>query len=95
MSNATVAEFPLTLPLPGKNKDLIEEAASLTGQSLTDFAITTLLKEAAAVVKTHRQIRLSNRDRDLFLALLETDDEPSETLKRAAEKYKQQMGESV
>lgn len=25
MSNATVAEFPLTLPLPGKNFDLVPE----------------------------------------------------------------------
>lgn len=93
MSNATVAELPITLPLLGKNRNLIEEAASITGQSLTDFAISTLVKEAAVVVKTHRQIRLSNRDRDLFLAMLEADDEPSETLKQAAREYKQRIGE--
>lgn len=93
MSNATVAELPTTLPLLGKNRNLIEEAASITGQSLTDFAISTLVKEAAVVVKTHRQIRLSNRDRDLFLAMLEADDEPSETLKQAAREYKQRIGE--
>jgi uncharacterized protein (DUF1778 family) len=40
-------------------------------------------------VPHHQQVRtLSDRDRDLFLALLDSDEEPSEALKNAAEDYK-------
>ena len=34
-------------------------------------------------------IRLSNRDRDLFLSLLDSDAQPNEALRLAAEKYKE------
>jgi uncharacterized protein (DUF1778 family) len=69
-------------------KEMVERAAIASGQSLTDFAIQTLVARASEVLH-HQQVRtLSDRDRDLFLALLDSDEEPNEALKKAAEDYK-------
>jgi uncharacterized protein (DUF1778 family) len=91
--NLTIAapqpELHLNLPLIGHTKELIEEAALLIGQSLSDFILATAVKEATKVIEKHRQISFSNRDRDLFLALLDTDDEPNAALKEAVEHYRQ------
>ena len=41
----------------------------------------------------HRTITFSNRDFDVFLAAIESEDAPNEALKRAAERYQQRRGD--
>ena len=41
------------------------------------------------------EIRLSDRDRDIFLAMLDSDEEPNEALKQAAEEYKKRIREGT
>ena len=77
----------LNLRLPGEVKHIIEQAAALTGKSLTGFAAAALQREAERVVQEARIIHLSNDDFDRFVASLETDNEPNETFRHAAEKY--------
>ena len=78
----------LDVRLPQQNKDLIEEAAALTGQSVSDYVVLTLVQRSGEVLEQHRNICLSNRDRDRFLRMLEADGKPNEALKRAAKKFK-------
>lgn len=78
--------------LPVDMKEVVERAAVASGQSLTDFAIQALVTKANEVLE-HQHVRtLTDRDRDIFLALLDSDEGPNEALRSAAEDYKQYMG---
>lgn len=79
--------------LPAELKQTIEEAATLAGQTVSDFAISVLAVNSRQVVKEHDQTLLSNRDRERFMALLDqTDAKPNKTLSAAARRYKKKVG---
>lgn len=69
--------------LPNDIKDVIERAAIASGQSITDFAIQTLVRTANEVLERQQARTLSDRDRDIFLALLDDEMEPNEALRSA------------
>ena len=69
-------------------KEVIERAAAVSGQSVSDFALSALYRTAKEVLEREQTTRLSNRDRDIFLAMLDSDAKPNEALKRAAKRYK-------
>ena len=92
-SAAGKSDSRLNVRLPGDLKRTIEEAAAELGQSVSDFAVSTLVREAREVVRQSQQTRLSNRDRDLFLKVLEdADAKPNEALKAAARSYRKRLG---
>jgi uncharacterized protein (DUF1778 family) len=69
-------------------KEVIEQAAAVSGQTLSDFAVSALYRTAKEVLEREQTTRLSNRDRDVFLAMLDSDSKPNNALKRAAKRYK-------
>jgi uncharacterized protein (DUF1778 family) len=69
--------------LPSEAKEKIERAAVASGLSVTDFAVHALVNTADEVLERQQTRRLSDRDRDVFLALLDADDDPNEALKSA------------
>ena len=69
-------------------KEVIERAAAVSGQSVSEFAVSTLYRSAKEVLEKEQVTRLSNRDRDIFLALIDSDAKPNDALKRAAKRYK-------
>ena len=81
----------LNFRLPPEAKEKIERAAVVSGLTVTDFAIHALSVAADEVIETHRMRTLSNRDRDLFLALLDGDQKPNAALKKAAKDYQRYM----
>ncbi|MEJ7617043.1 MAG: DUF1778 domain-containing protein [Pyrinomonadaceae bacterium] len=81
----------LNFRLPTEVKDVIERAAVVSGLTVTDFAINALVNSAHEVLEQHQTRTLSDRDRDVFLALLDSDQEPNEALKKAAKDYKRHM----
>jgi uncharacterized protein (DUF1778 family) len=72
-------------------KELIEQAASLLGMSLTQFAKTAMIDRAQEVVRQRTVTVLSDRDRDIFLAALDADVKPNAAARRAAKHYKKLM----
>ncbi len=74
--------------LPQEAKEVIERAALASGLTMTDFAISSLLQSAHEALERLAQRQLSDRDRDLFLKILDEDVEPNEALKQAAHRYK-------
>lgn len=79
----------LNFRLPSRLKRTIEQAAAQTGQSVSDFAISTLVRSAQEVMEQSTETRLSDRDRDLFLAMLDdVDARPNDALAEAAKRYK-------
>jgi uncharacterized protein (DUF1778 family) len=82
----------LQLRLAADLKREIEEAAAHLGQSVSEFAISTLVQVARDVNEQQKITKLTNRDRDIFLAMLDdVDREPNKALIEAAEFYKRHM----
>lgn len=84
-------EERINFRLEAHHKRLIEEAARITGQSVTSFALSTLTRSAQEIVERFGRTTLSDRDRDMFLALLDADDEPAPALLAAVEDYKNRI----
>lgn len=76
--------------LPAHVKQTIRQAAAHAGQSLTDFALSTLASKAEAMIQQHEKTVLTRRDRDLFLKMLDQSS-PNQALQDAARVYKQQV----
>ncbi len=90
---ATKADARINVRLPNELKKTIEEAAATLGQSVSEFAVSTVVREARQVLQDARVTRLSNRDRERFLAALDTADaRPNEALKAAAKRYRKRHG---
>lgn len=78
--------------LASQAKAVIEEAAALTGQSLSDFAVSTLLERATQVLNAKRIRPLSERDARTFLSVLDSEQPPNQALREAAARYKKNYG---
>ena len=83
--DVTVAEgvARINFRLPTDIKDVIERAALVSGQTMTDFAIQTLVRTAHEVLERQQARTLSERDRDIFLTMLDDESEPNEALRSA------------
>jgi len=77
----------LEMRLERRAKDLIERAAALTGQTMTNFAVSNLVESALETIERHEQRLLSDRDRDRFLAALDRPAKPLPSLKKAARQH--------
>lgn len=87
---ATKADARINVRLSGELKRTIEEAAAALGQSVSEFAVGTVVQEARRVLREVEATRLSNQDRDRFLAALEASDaRPNANLRAAAKRYRQ------
>ena len=75
-----------------EHKSLIERAASAQGQTVSSFAISTLLKAAEEAIRGETTRTLSARDAQTFLAMLEAPGKPNAALKAAAKRYRAQRG---
>jgi uncharacterized protein (DUF1778 family) len=78
----------LSIRLNPQAKERIEQAAVISHQSVTDFVVTSLLRASEEALERQQMIRLTNRDRDLFLAGLESDIHPNRALRKAATRFK-------
>ncbi|MDQ3801569.1 MAG: DUF1778 domain-containing protein [Acidobacteriota bacterium] len=85
--NKTRLDFRVSV----ESKAIIEQAASLSGQTVSDFAVSTLIKSAQEVISQNRQTKLSLRDQELFLQMLESEDEPNTALENALKTYKKKV----
>lgn len=81
----------LDIRLKPDTKELIQQAAELRNQTVTQFVVTTLSEEAGKVVAEHTRTSLSDRDRDLFLKLLDAPPAPNKALRKAAADYRKRL----
>jgi uncharacterized protein (DUF1778 family) len=81
----------LVARLSTEQKDLIEQAAGILGVSVSAFVTSTLVRQAQEVVESSMLIRLSNRDRDAFLAALDNPPEPNAKLRKAFRDHARQV----
>ena len=83
----------IDLRVPVDQKRLIEQAACLSGQTVSGFILNLTLRHAREVVHENAVIELSQRDWDSLLAALDdTEAKPSPALLRAAKRHKELFG---
>lgn len=75
-----------------EDKALIEKAARLAGQTLSKFAVPTLVERAREVIATHTSTQATARDWETINRLLASDEKPSRRLRLAARRYKKRKG---
>lgn len=96
MSSVVKSDARINVRLPQELKETIEQAASALGQSVSEFTVSTVVREAREVLQEVQMTRLTNRDRDLFLSALdELDRRPNQALQLAASRYQQRFGKST
>ncbi len=61
----------LELRLTSEQKLKIEQAAALSGRSVTDFSVPLLVREASEVIRVERDLRLSKKSWDAFNEILD------------------------
>jgi uncharacterized protein (DUF1778 family) len=89
---SSAGDDELSLTLPTEAKRAIEQAAALAGQSVSEFAVSTLLSTAEMLVAGWNRTVLTKRDREAFIALLnDADAGPNEALAAAALRYKKRL----
>ncbi|HLG20233.1 MAG TPA: DUF1778 domain-containing protein [Bdellovibrionota bacterium] len=73
-------------------KKTLQKAADLLGSDLSKFILASSVERARKILAEQEIIRLSNRDRDLFLKTLEAPPAPSPALQKTFERYKKTIG---
>lgn len=92
MATAAKSNARINVRLPNELKLTIERAAAELGQTVSEFTVSAVVREARQVLQDAHVTRLSNRDRDAFLAALEAADvRPNKALTAAARRYKKSL----
>ncbi len=87
MPNTEQTISRLNFRLSFELKEKIERAATVSGVTVTDFAINALVNSAEEVLDKHQTRTLSDRDRDLFLEMLDSSRKPNEALRAAVKAH--------
>ena len=88
MARTTKNDARLDFRLFRQAKKTLEEAAALTGQTLSGFAVSTLPERARQILDTQHIRSLSERDARIFLSVLDKE-QPNRALREAAAWYKE------
>lgn len=75
--------------VPHEVYETLCRAAELTGATVNQFLVQAALKEAQQVIEREEVIRLSPRDWNWLLDLMENPPEPNARLTAALERYRQ------
>lgn len=78
--------------LTQEQKELLLEAAQMSGFSLTEFVVASALEAAKRMIQEQAVLKLSKQDREVFVNALLNPPEPGEKLRDSAKRYKQRMG---
>lgn len=76
----TVKDRRREVRISASDDDLLAEAASLAGVSVSEFLLERALSDAAALVEAHRTIRLSEDHYRAFLEVLDSPARPPKAL---------------
>ncbi len=68
-------------------KHQLELAAEISGRNVSDFVVSSALKEARRTIEDSERMRLTDRDRAVFMDALSNPPAPNEALKSAAARY--------
>ncbi|MFZ4076638.1 MAG: DUF1778 domain-containing protein [Legionellaceae bacterium] len=72
-------------------KNLLKNAAELSGRTLTDFVINSAYEAAVRVIQEYQQLHLTAVDRDVFIQALLAPPKASNNLLKAVDQYKKNV----
>lgn len=96
MTNSTIniqKNNRLDIRLSKEQKNILETAAMITGQSLTLFCLSNMLEKAQIIVANFNELQqiqqtiLSKKDSQRFIEIFTNNNEPNIALKAAFERY--------
>ncbi len=76
----------IDLRLNDEDKSMIEEAAAMTNQSVTQFMLSSASERAAEVIEQHRRLILNEESWRLVMNAISNPAMPNERLKQAAKR---------
>lgn len=82
----TAVQEQIRLGVSPADRQLIERAAVLVGQPVEEFVRSEALRSARQLLRDHTMIRLTTEGWEQLAAMIETEEQPSEALLRAAER---------
>ena len=89
MQTHTAKQDRIGARVPHEVYETLCRAAELSGATINQFLVQSALKEAQAVIEREQVIRMSPRDWDWMLNLLENPPMPNAKLQAAMERYQQ------
>ncbi|ECG8304933.1 DUF1778 domain-containing protein [Salmonella enterica subsp. enterica] len=79
----------IDLRLNENDKHMIEEAAAMTNQSISQFMVSTASERAAEVIDQHRRLLLNEESWNLVMDAIINPPAPNDRLKRAANRLRE------
>ncbi|MEG2268191.1 MAG: DUF1778 domain-containing protein [Acinetobacter sp.] len=79
----------IDLRLNEDDKHMIEEAAAMTNQSISQFMVSTASERAAEVIDQHRRLLLNKESWNLVMDAITNPPVPNKRLKRAAKRLRE------
>ncbi|EAA0892440.1 DUF1778 domain-containing protein [Salmonella enterica subsp. enterica] len=79
----------IDLRLNEDDKHMIEEAAAMTNQSISQFMVSTASERAAEVIDQHRRLLLNKESWNLVMDAITNPPVPNDRLKRAAKRLQE------
>lgn len=76
----------IDLRLTDDDKTIIEEAAALSNQTITQFMLSSASERAAEVIEQHRRLVLSEESWNLVMDAISNPPQPNDRIKRAAKR---------
>lgn len=89
METITAKQDRIGARVPHNIYETLRRAAELSGSTVNQFLVQSALKEAQAVIEREQIIRMSARDWDWMLNLLENPPPPNAKLQAAMNRYQQ------
>ncbi len=78
----------ITARVSEKVRTTLEQAAELLGATVNQFVVQTAYEEAQRILERETIIRLSQKDAQKILGLLDSPPKPNKALKEAVKKFK-------
>lgn len=89
MARTQIADARISLRVPRELKERLEKAASLSGHSsLSDFVVTSAYQRATDIIHQEARIELEPEDFEDVRAYVNSDIQPSETIRQFIDEYK-------
>ncbi|EEB5174092.1 DUF1778 domain-containing protein [Salmonella enterica subsp. enterica serovar Newport] len=79
----------IDLRLNEDDKNMIEEAAAMTNQSISQFMVSTASERAAEVINQHRRLILNEESWDLVMDAISNPPLPDDRVKRSAKRLQE------
>jgi len=76
----------IDLRLTDDDKRMIEEAAAMSNQTMTQFMVASASERAAEIIEQHRRLLLNEESWNLVMDAISNPPAPNERLKRAAKR---------